>query len=64
MFLMFISVTLGLILTTLHLILNNFKVYRVYGGFIILIYLITMILEFTLEFNVWHIPISILNLKV
>ena len=55
---MFIAVTLGLILTSLQLILNNFVVSRFYGGFLILIYFIGMIVEFTLEFNLWQFPVN------
>lgn len=60
-FIMFLSVSLGLVLTALQLILNNFISWRPFGVFLILFYLVSIILDFTLEFKIWSFPVDYYN---
>lgn len=55
------SVTVGLLLTTLVLVIGRFQVYRPYGSVLIVLYLVTMAAEFTLEYGFWTLPSSLLQ---
>ena len=53
MFLISGSVTAGLMIITLVMIIGRFRVFRPFGAVLIGGYLLTMVAEFTLEYRVW-----------
>lgn len=50
------SVTAGLLMITLVLIVTRFHVFRPFGLVLIFGYLLTMVAEFTLEYEIWSLP--------